>query len=60
MKSTIKHLFKSLIAGTFFFSLLFSQNIDIDGQMFNDLRDVVEAASRAGKDVFVEDFTGLE
>ena len=60
MKSTSKYLFKSLLAGTFFISLSFSQHLDYEGQMFDDLRNVVEAASRAGKDVFVEDFTGLE
>ena len=40
-------------------SFLLSQLLDTNPQAYDELRDIVETASRAQQTVWVEDFTGL-
>mgnify|MGYP001467025486 FL=1 len=48
-----------LILATFFLSLIFAQKLDPQDIVYNELREVVESASRANKKVWLEDFTGI-
>jgi hypothetical protein len=41
------------------FSLSFSQRLDQGDVIYDELRAVVETASRSNQRVFVDDFTGL-
>ena len=45
---------------TLFGSFLLAQQLDDQDIAYNELRDIVETASRSQKTVWVEDFTGLE
>tara|TARA_Y100000817_G_scaffold246263_1_gene198314 strand:+ start:180 stop:401 length:222 start_codon:yes stop_codon:yes gene_type:complete len=56
----IKMLFTYLfIPLTFLLSTLSSQSLDPQDIAYNELRDIVETASRANKKVWLEDFTGI-
>ena len=48
-----------LILATFFLSMIFAQKLDPQDIVYNELREVVESASRANKKVWLEDFTGI-
>ena len=48
-----------LILTTFFLSMIFAQKLDPQDIAYNELREVVETASRANKKVWLEDFTGI-
>ena len=48
-----------LILATFFLSMIFAQKLDPQDIAYNELREVVETASRANKKVWLEDFTGI-
>ena len=58
-----QHYF-SLISRVFIITLLGSfllaQQLDDQDIAYNDLKNIVETASRSQKTVWVEDFTGLE
>jgi len=41
-------------------SFLFAQQLDHQDIAYNELKDIVETASRSQQSVWVEDFTGLE
>ena len=60
----MKQPFFNLIARasiiTLFGSFLLAQQLDDQDIAYNELRDIVETASRSQKTVWVEDFTGLE
>tara|TARA_B100001250_G_scaffold213345_1_gene182980 strand:+ start:746 stop:904 length:159 start_codon:yes stop_codon:yes gene_type:complete len=43
----------------FSFSLLFSQKTDLNNTDLKELENMLESASRTGRVVMVEDFTGL-
>ena len=45
---------------TLFGSFLLAQQLDDQDIAYNDLKNIVETASRSQKTVWVEDFTGLE
>ena len=47
------------ILATFFLSPIFAQKLDPQDIVYNELREVVESASRANKKVGLEDFTGI-
>ena len=48
-----------LILATFFLSMIFAQKLDPQDIAYNELREIVETASRANKKVWLEDFTGI-
>ena len=52
-------MFKKLFFLFFLSSIAFSQLIDNRIQSINELRTVVENASRANQKVWLEDFTGI-
>lgn len=52
-------MFKKLFFFFFLFSITLSQLIDNRIQSINELRAVVENASRANQKVWLEDFTGI-
>tara|TARA_B100001250_G_scaffold291731_1_gene253392 strand:+ start:1940 stop:2101 length:162 start_codon:yes stop_codon:yes gene_type:complete len=52
-------MFKSLLFFLFFSSLAFSQIESKIVQSINELRTIVETASRANQKVWLEDFTGI-
>ena len=58
----VQHYF-TLISRVSIFALLgtflFAQRLDIQDIAYNELRTVVETASRSQQTVWVEDFTGL-
>ena len=58
-----QHYF-SLISRVFIITLLGSfllaQQLDHQDIVYNELKDIVETASRSQQSVWVEDFTGLE
>ena len=60
MKYVEKSSMRTFLLAIFLFSSSFTQQLNQENQLIDNLRDIVEVASRAGKDVFVEDFTGLE
>ena len=49
----------SLICATLSLSTIFAQNLDPQDIAYNELREVVESASRANKKLWLEDFTGI-
>ena len=53
-----KSTYYSILA-TFFLSMIFAQKLDSQDIAYNELREVVESASRANKKVWLEDFTGI-
>ena len=53
-----KSTYYSILA-TFFLSMIFAQKLDPQDIAYNELREVVETASRANKKVWLEDFTGI-
>ncbi len=54
------HKIKSImILSLFSISILSSQLLDTRPSAYNELRDIVETASRTQQTVWVEDFTGL-
>ena len=54
------HKIKSImILSLFSISILSSQLLDTRPSDYNELRDIVETASRTQQTVWVEDFTGL-
>jgi len=48
-----------LILATFFLSMIFAQKLDPQDIAYNELKEIVETASRANKKVWLEDFTGI-
>ncbi len=44
---------------TFTFTVLFSQMLDRNNSTYNNLKPIIENASRSQQVVWVEDFTGL-
>ena len=49
----------SLICATLYLSAIFAQKLDPQDIAYNELREIVETASRANKKVWLEDFTGI-
>ncbi|HAJ05346.1 MAG TPA: hypothetical protein DCL76_02175 [Chloroflexi bacterium] len=49
----------SLILPTLTLSTIFAQKLDPQDIAYNELREIVETASRANKKVWLEDFTGI-
>ena len=49
----------SLIFATLYLSTIFAQKLDPQDIAYNELREIVETASRANKKVWLEDFTGI-
>lgn len=49
----------SFICATLYLSMIFAQKLDPQDIAYNELREVVESASRANKKVWLEDFTGI-
>ena len=49
----------SLICATLYLSTIFAQKLDPLDLAYNELREIVETASRANKKVWLEDFTGI-
>ena len=49
----------SLICATLSLSTIFAQKLDPLDLAYNELREIVETASRANKKVWLEDFTGI-
>ena len=49
----------SLILATLSLSIIFAQKLDPQDIAYNELREIVETASRANKKVWLEDFTGI-
>ncbi len=49
----------SLILATLSLSTIFAQKLDPQDIAYNELREIVETASRANKKVWLEDFTGI-
>ena len=49
-----KSTYYSILA-TFFLSMIFAQKLDPQDIVYNELREVVESASRANKKVWLED-----
>ena len=49
----------SLILPTLTLSTIFAQKLDPQDTAYNELREIVETASRANKKVWLEDFTGI-
>ena len=49
----------SLICATLYLSTIFAQKLDPQDIAYNELREIVETASRANKKVWLEDFTGI-
>ena len=49
----------SLICATLYLSTIFAQKLAPQDIAYNELREVVESASRANKKVWLEDFTGI-
>lgn len=47
------------VSQTFLLSTISSQSLDPQDIAYNELRDLVETASRANKKVWLEDFTGI-
>ena len=56
IRASLTYLFISL---TFLISTLSSQSLDPQDIAYNELRDLVETASRTNKKVWLEDFTGI-
>ena len=52
-------MFKKLFFFFFLSSIIFSQLIDKRVQSINELKTIVENASRANQKVWLEDFTGI-
>ena len=48
-----------LILATFFLSMIFAQKLDPQDIVYNELREIVENASRTNQKVWLEDFTGI-
>ena len=48
-----------LILATFFLSMIFAQKLDPQDIAYNELKVIVETASRSQQTVWVEDFTGI-
>ena len=48
-----------MVLSLFSISIIFSQLLDTRPSAYDELRDIVETASRAQQTVWVEDFTGL-
>ena len=53
-------MFKKLLFFCFLSSIAFTQLIDNKIQTINELRAIVENASRANQKVWLEDFTGID
>ena len=49
----------SFICATLYLSTIFAQKLDSQDIAYNELREIVETASRANKKVWLEDFTGI-
>jgi len=60
MKQPFFNLISRVSIITLFGSFLLAQQLDDQDIAYNELRDIVETASRSQKTVWVEDFTGLE
>ena len=60
MKQPLFNLISRVSIITLFGSFLLSQQLDDQDIAYNELKNIVETASRSQKTVWVEDFTGLE
>ena len=60
MKQPFFNLISRVSIITLFGSFLLAQQLDDQDIAYNDLKNIVETASRSQKTVWVEDFTGLE
>ena len=49
----------SFIWSTLYLYTIFAQKLDPQDIAYNELREIVETASRANKKVWLEDFTGI-
>jgi len=60
MRQPLFNLISRVSIITLFGSFLLAQQLDDQDIAYNDLKNIVETASRSQKTVWVEDFTGLE
>ena len=60
MKQPFFNLISRVSIITLFGSFLLAQQLDDQDIAYNDLKNIVETASRSQQTVWVEDFTGLE
>ena len=59
MKHTTFHSFLKIIIPLTLTTLLYPQRLDPPSSTFDELRTIVETASRSQQRIWVEDFTGL-
>ena len=52
-------LIYSIILSTLFLSTISAQKLDPQDIAYNELKEILEIASRANKKVWLEDFTGI-
>ncbi len=52
-------LIYSIILSTLFLSTISAQKLDPQDIAYNELKEILETASRANKKVWLEDFTGI-
>ena len=60
MRQPLFNLISRVSIITLFGSFLLAQQLDDQDIAYNDLKNIVETASRSQQTVWVEDFTGLE
>ena len=60
MRQPLFNLISRVSIITLFGSFLLAQQLDDQDIAYNDLKNIIETASRSQKTVWVEDFTGLE
>tara|TARA_Y100001970_G_C14198593_1_gene839677 strand:- start:1099 stop:1281 length:183 start_codon:yes stop_codon:yes gene_type:complete len=59
MKRSYFNLFSKLAIYFSLFAVIFPQRLDPPNSAYDDLRTIVETASRSQQRIWVEDFTGL-
>tara|TARA_B100000287_G_scaffold196521_1_gene185657 strand:+ start:2544 stop:2726 length:183 start_codon:yes stop_codon:yes gene_type:complete len=59
MKRSYFNLFSKLAIYFSLFAVIFPQRLDSPNSAYDDLRTIVETASRSQQRIWVEDFTGL-
>ena len=60
MKQPLFNLISRVSIITLFGSCLLAQQLDDQDIAYNELKNIIETASRSQQSVWVEDFTGLE
>ncbi len=60
MKNQIPILHSMILSLALITNFSFSQHLDFRNTTIDDMRNILETASRSGQEVWAEDFTGLE